>query len=233
MGTCSSRESDNVAHTFSLWKLATTKALRQRDKDQFSLRLAELHQQIADNEATVANAVRMLCSSRSGSPLDNETCVVCLKDAIRMSSVHCDDGHCVCFDCIHLINISAVRKRHCDSILCPSPTECDCSINLSNLCKTPSGRDVLREQQHQKTVSTVIDLLANHTIEAVLLKLQYMRHDGTYAAYECPECHFGPLEHMYCDDLLEWHKRNGNKNNCPRCGNMVTTVQKLIEWSGQ
>ena len=66
--------------------------------------------------------------------------------------------------------------------------------------KVSSGMDVLREQQHQKTVSVVIVSLATHPIETVLLKLRYMRHDGTFAAYGVRV--FGPLEHMHCDDLL-------------------------------
>ena len=128
------------------------------------------------------------------------------------------------------INHLAVRRRNCEVTPCPSPTECGSRVSLVNLCKVSSGMDVLREQQHQKTVSVVIALLATHPIETVLLKLRYMRHDGTFAAYECSKCHFGPLEHMHCDDLLEWHKREGTNNSCPRCGNLVTTIQKLQEW---
>lgn len=207
-------------------------ALRRRDQEQFSLRLAEMHQQIANNEETVANAARMLSSPRSASTeRDSETCVVCLKDAIQ--STQCDEGHCICFDCMDSINRLAVRRRNCEVTPCPSPTECGSRVSLVNLCKVSSGMDVLREQQHQKTASVVIALLATHPIETVLLKLRYMRHDGTFAAYECSKCHFGPLEHMHCDDLLEWHKREGTNNSCPRCGNLVTTIQKLQEWSGE
>ena len=60
MGSCYSREPQNLAHSFCLWRLATLQALRRRDQEQFSLRLAEMHQQIANNEETVANAARML-----------------------------------------------------------------------------------------------------------------------------------------------------------------------------
>ena len=220
-----------LENTFYLWRIAVVVSLRKRESERHSTRLAELHQRIADNEETVANAVRILYCPRNETASSSHTCVVCLNETTQQF-VQCGFGHCICESCIDTICETAVQKRECTTVACPSPTECRGTIDESNLSKTVWGRKLLHECHHQSSIATALDLLETNTFDDASMKLRYLRHDGSYAAYQCPSCEFGPLEHLHCDDLVEWHLREGHDNSCPRCGHAVTNVQELTKWNG-
>ena len=100
-----------LENTFYLWRIAVVVSLRKRESERHSTRLAELHQRIADNEETVANAVRILyCPRNETTSSSDHTCVVCLNETTRQF-VQCGSGHCICESCIDAICETAVQKR--------------------------------------------------------------------------------------------------------------------------
>lgn len=228
---------------FYAWRIEAINTRSQRDYARYSTTLAELHQRIADNEETVTNAVRI--SYAHPDTVDNRdrpensamngsyVCVVCLNDIGGEKCVECACAHRVCFACADRICRTAFDEGATNEIPCPSPTECKAQLNYIDLYQMEGGRIVARETQHRSSIKIALDLLAEYPdVDEATLRMQYIRHDKTYAAYQCPQCSFGPIEHMHCNDLTEWHARENHSNNCPRCGHLTPTSDQLLPWSG-
>ena len=66
----------------------------------------------------------------------------------------------------------------------------------------------------------------------IAMRVQRLRSDGTFRAFSCPSCGYGPMDHAHCDDLTEHHQQSGCNNSCPRCGTFVKDVTHLTPWRG-
>lgn len=87
--------------------------------------------------------------------------------------------------------------------------------------------------------------LHNNEIEEAkrLLEMQlrslFERPDGTYAAYQCPECGFGPIDHGHCEDLQAHQDEvmdGATKpvdNRCPECGFFAYNIEQWDDWNGK
>jgi len=71
------------------------------------------------------------------------------------------------------------------------------------------------------------------------IRAQFRRHDGSYACYMCPKCHFGPVDHGACSSLSSHHgeTRAGGRarvnNACPKCGWFGSDIQQWPAWDGK
>lgn len=76
---------------------------------------------------------------------------------------------------------------------------------------------------------------AEAALEAI--RVQFRLVDGTYAAYMCGRCKFGPVDHFACGDLKahngERRGRSQTRNGCPRCGWFADSIQKWPLWDGK
>lgn len=252
MGACFSQVACKTVHVhtkrgllqvvFSAWRIQAMNMRSRRDNDRYSTSLAALHQRIADNEETVASAIRIMCSHPS-SLNDSETstthvchvCVVCLHEEGEGPWFKCECDHHICPSCARKLCKNAFDKGAAsDDIVCPSLDGCNGRLDKVDLYKIEEGRVLAREIQHRNTVSMILDLLhASHDLEGATLRMKYIRYNGTYGAYQCPKCLFGPLEHMHCNDLVEWHGNQGHTNTCPHCGHLTRTSEDLLPWSGE
>lgn len=81
-----------------------------------------------------------------------------------------------------------------------------------------------------------VDRLRNELI-AEDIRSAYRNADGSYNAYMCPSCEFGPVAHMACSSLGTHHGQNqGNariNNACPRCGWFGDSISKWRRWDGR
>ena len=68
---------------------------------------------------------------------------------------------------------------------------------------------------------------------AAVLRTRFARRDGTYAAFMCGRCGYGPIEHFACADLLLHHGDGSVDNSCPSCGELPQTISGWREWDGQ
>ena len=229
---------------FSEWRIQVLLARMKSSADQHATRIAEVHQQIADNEHIVMNAIRITygrdsvthATTSDNQATDNQentghVCVVCLSDVPANHWIECECHHRICFECTE--KICATAFDQCRQVTCPSITDCGASIADTELNKIKSGRLLTNERQHRHTIDIVLNLMSDYTPDAAMLRMRYLRHDRSYAAFECPLCGFGPIEHAHCADLLEWHLREGNNNSCPQCGQLTTRSDNLRRWSGK
>jgi len=73
-------------------------------------------------------------------------------------------------------------------------------------------------------------------LEQEEIRSQFRKVDGTYSAYQCPKCKFGPVEHKHCNDL---GRHNGEargvahiSNACPKCQHFVNNINDWEKWDG-
>lgn len=215
---------------------------RERVKvEGMSLRMAQQLQQIADHENTIARALQQLHRRNvarvdAEDARDNVTCVVCahvVKDCVR-----CDIAeHATCLACVERY-AETLYASTCDEfpqrVACQAVGGCTGCLPLARVMQTRQGGQLVREMHHRTAMHHVIDAIGRDGLDGptALMRLRYVRHDGTYNAHACPKCGHGPMEHFRCSDLAEFHETRGYRNACPRCGLLTQDVAHLSEWSG-
>lgn len=76
-------------------------------------------------------------------------------------------------------------------------------------------------------------------VEQEQIRNLYRKADGSYSAYMCGKCSFGPIDHMACMDLKCHHgeKKGGGagqiNNACPKCKWFAATIDKWPAWDGE
>ena len=66
-------------------------------------------------------------------------------------------------------------------------------------------------------LAKVKDAGALGSVEQEQIRNLYKKADGTYAAYQCKKCKFGPIDHYHCSDLTAHHgaqKGGGTQFTC-------------------
>jgi hypothetical protein len=109
---------------------------------------------------------------------------------------------------------------------------CENEVPEQSLLKTTHGTRFLKEKIHKESMQIAITAAGESTMEDFVIRMRYLRRNGTYGAHACVKCKFGPLEHYRCNDLFEFHKTGGYTNSCPKCGHFVNDVSELSLWDG-
>jgi len=75
------------------------------------------------------------------------------------------------------------------------------------------------------------------------VRAQFRKADGSYSAYMCKRCGYGPIDHGKCNDLTAHHhqaigggwiwSRHRISNNCPQCGWFASNIKKWPAWDGK
>ena len=69
------------------------------------------------------------------------------------------------------------------------------------------------------------------------IRAQFRRRDGSFAAFMCRNCSFGPVDHMACHDLAAHHGEARGRaqvcNACPACGWFSAQLADWPAWDGQ
>ena len=225
---------------FDKWRACAERALAARRLELAHTRLAELHQRLADNEATVQNALRLIRDvGASPSPAQGErargsVCVVCLSDD-RPTSVCDANEHHVCDECLgKLCDIASREATPPGQIPCPCTDDVACAgvFTGAHYGRMEAGRRLLCEWQHRRAMETACELLGRLDRERFQVHARYLRADGSFAARQCSRCGFGPIEHTRCDDLREFHFKQGFANECPKCRHFEDRASAWPEWRG-
>lgn len=217
------------------WRLRVIRRKHAYETDLAHVRIARLHQQLVDKDIIVQNALERLQDDRrhaeppTADRCRQTTCVVCMATTSEWATSSCA-RHDVCFEC--LSKLCAMHADPTTPIHCPSTNECVGAFADDVIASTVEGRRVLAERQHRQTVEMICPMMGDGVDERVALRMRYLKSDGTYSALQCPACGFGPIEHTHCDDLREFHRKNGIVNSCPRCCHFEDSVAKLVPWSG-
>jgi len=75
------------------------------------------------------------------------------------------------------------------------------------------------------------------TVEQEQIRNMYRKADGTYSAYMCRQCNFGPVDHGWCDCLVshQGEEKQGGAtidNACPKCGWFAEDIDEWPRWNG-
>jgi len=75
-------------------------------------------------------------------------------------------------------------------------------------------------------------------VEQEQIRNLYIKADGTYSAYMCGKCKFGPIDHGWCSSLTTHHKEKkgetGQINNaCPKCNWFSENISSWPKWDGK
>ena len=205
--------------------------------------------------SNVWEQLRELASAES-SPL----CCICFDDAIELP-LRCngDTAHSMCSECAaHLTADSAARPplelsaeeslAEAYHVTCPVP---GCTSH-------PFGRDTLAAALTDEAGAAAVASMERATVqltkmlrdaetilleaEAVgrddaMIRAQFATPSGTFRAFMCGNCSFGPIEHVNCLDLRSHHgeSRGGAvkvSNACPACGWFAPTLNQWKPWDG-
>ena len=131
-------------------------------------------------------------------------------------------------------------------LLCISCENCDGVIDDDQLCTTAIGRRLVLERARHAFVDEVAHV-AKRTLHErhddatsfhskLLLRLSFLRGDGSFRAYQCTRCGYGPILHADCSDLSSHHGQITHdariSNACPRCEHFASNIFELRQWTG-
>ena len=124
-------------------------------------------------------------------------------------------------------------------ITCFSTTDCQGIFPFQDIVQTEYGEKIISDYYLNLSKSKIIDYIneSNHSKDDLLTRIHFLRSDGSFRAYQCPRCNFGPLMHGECSDLLNHHLQeleNGvtYNNACPNCKTLYHDVKELSVWNG-
>ena len=238
-----------LASTLRAWRMVTIIERSKRLQSTILYqdeRMAQMTARVEELEATASRALRNIHEASDGeeraaiSTCSHPICMSCANET--PIHVRCTRGHVLCIECV---------DRTADMLLMrmePPPADCPCVamvtdeedkcsgvVAQSDLVKTFSGQRLCLEINHLATMQRTLSLVerfctSDSTANALTIRLQRLRADGSYRAYACARCGFGPLDHAHCGNLMEHHERDGIDNSCPNCGEFASDVQQLVIW---
>ncbi len=221
---------------FYRWALFTQSITSRKLKHELSQshdRAALNYQRIIDMQDHIGNLEKKVNALNDDKQLHHiiaKTCCLCFEET--ESYVSCKNNHIHCDECMNK-HCNEIFSKHSDEIAvkCASMNNCECFIPLPSLTKFESGNQLYCEKIHMDTMQ-MMSTIITESPENVSLKMKYLRHDGTYRAYACPNCGYGPIEHYHCDDLQEFHAKNGCDNACPSCQHFTKDISMYKIWTG-
>lgn len=192
--------------------------------------IAKLYSQIYQKDAILQQIVT--------SPEEEETHVrcECCYSTIEDSHVNCSKGHKICVECVNQYckTVNESINEPSNSIMCLSIHDCDGIVCASALCKAKHGEKMMQNYYLMK--ADVASLTKPYSREEIEINACFLNADGTFRAFQCSECNYGPLLHAHCNDLLEHHghafQNTFVDNRCPRCNTLHDNVADLVRWNG-
>ena len=110
---------------------------------------------------------------------------------------------------------------------------------FKDIVQTEYGEKIISDYYSSLSKSKIIEFInkSNHNKDELLTRIHFIRSDGSFRAYQCPKCKFGPLMHGECSDLLNHHMQENENgvtynNACPNCNTLYDDVKELSVWDG-
>jgi hypothetical protein len=188
-----------------------------------------------------------------------ERCECCDDELTLVRVARCESGHAHCVACVHKLIESAVSRSWdqlkpeeqasctfrvcCGSFGCAQPcagsflrTELASVLFPSDLKHYDAANQLLAETAYVLKGGGSADVLPALRHERYL-QARYRQQAGSYAAFMCPHCGTGPIEHRACADLTAHHEEalsSGGRisNACPGCGWLAMSIREWRRWDG-
>lgn len=235
VGLITGQMQSSLIYCFVQWRIYALQTMGKRSRHQnviLSDRLARLQQTVEDQNATIRRLFVEVEAPEMSSPRKKGAmCRVCAETSVEC--ICCSAGHAVCLQCVdrHCFGKLDAVSSLTNGLACFSVTECDKLYSNTDVMRTQEGERFIKEMHHARTMEHVCDLLGKKSFpDKVALPLRYMRADGSFRGLACPRCQYGPMEHAFCEDLAEWHERDGYNNSCPKCGFIPSSSTSLVPW---
>jgi len=188
-----------------------------------------------------------------GGKIGSQVCSISMERCHKSEGVRHRCGHFVSgtaldqyvkYECNKSFEDILLRQGH---VFCPLKNH-DCASHapytLHQLAPFLSVETLELYLKAQQRVSFHRGLHSNEIEEAQrLLETQmrslFERPNGTFAAFQCPECGFGPIDHGHCDDLgaHQMEVMSGATkpvdNRCPECGFFAFSIEQWEDWNGK
>jgi len=167
--------------------------------------------------------------------------------------ITCSKGHAVCAGClVPLVRVAAARSpaeltdrevtHRTVRVYCPlrghgcSSWHYDRKKQLRPLLRGTVAWNELKKAK--KVMREASEDASDPEYTLRMLRRHFRRRDGSYAAYQCSTCGFGPVSHTACANLETHHNEtrgaNGRvRNDCPNCGHFHRDIHEWSQWDGK
>mmetsp|Transcript_27220 Transcript_27220/g.53011 ORF Transcript_27220/g.53011 Transcript_27220/m.53011 type:complete len:492 (-) Transcript_27220:472-1947(-) len=239
-----------------------------RGHAQFAQRLRELIQQAPANTqgngaAGATESVLTATSAAKKLPVaaEQKLCRICYSEEHEPGTlgVECDENHFMCQGCFSdwVDSQSDIEANPQDILerggrvncVCKGAAECTSPAFANKLIAIVVADGVyekyLRARDFVVGKEAVAGALAKvkkaggmDAVEQEQIRNLYRKSDGTYSAYMCKQCHFGPVDHGWCTALNTHHGEakgeTGHVNNaCPKCNWFAKSISAWPKWDGK
>jgi len=203
-----------------------------------------------------------MASSKMKTPVpgSGQTCSICLMDdhGPYAIGVECDNNHFICSGCfgMYVQSESDIKENPQSVILrggrifCPLKISSNCDCNafgnklIAMIVSDERYEGYLRARDFVVGKAAIADALSKlkdgylGQVEQEQIRNLYKKADGTYSAYMCGKCKFGPIDHGWCSSLTTHHKEKkgetGQINNaCPKCNWFSENISSWPKWDGK
>jgi len=194
-------------------------------------------------------------------PVDaaGKLCNICYMDEHDAGTigVACDNDHFMCQECFSSwVESESDIENNPQNILtnggritCVCKKSSGCTSHafanklIAMVCSDEVHEKYLRARDYVVGKDAVAGALAKvkdgsmDEVEQEQIRNMYKTGDGSYSAYMCGQCHFGPVDHGWCCALGTHHGEKkgatGKINNaCPKCGWFASDISKWPKWDG-
>jgi len=213
-------------------------------------------------DSATKSAPAKIPSSKMKTPISGvgKTCSICFMDDHEEGTigVACDNDHFMCEGCFGMyVQTECDVKENPQSVilkggrvLCPRKKSDDCD---SNAFANKLIAMVVSDERYELYLRARDFVVGKEAIAGALSKIEsgglaqveqeqirnlYIKADGTFSAYMCKKCKFGPIDHGWCNSLSTHHEEKkgetGQINNaCPKCGWFAPVISKWLKWDGK
>ena len=196
------------------------------------------------------------------------TCAICFDNFPLSSGISCGNAHFECNGCLDTHVTTSLGRPLGQILAtpgvvpCATAPRCTAQFTFRDLCLNvpPSTFSLLMTVHTEAAVARSIteieeslgtrNEIARHRLTheqmeefRIPLRNQQLRTslrllDGTYAAYQCGNCGFGPILHANCADLRAHHGQRVAEgvtvnNGCPRCQWFSDDISNWPRWNGE
>lgn len=205
--------------------------------DQNSAIIAQLYQDVEEKDMRISD---MITQMQKPDKVDEVTCECCCIPTLKDNCLICSSNHMICKTCVdqsckeYYGNVQHSSRK----ISCCSMHNCSGYIPEHQFSQTFYGKSLLQDFFLRDITPMLLEYIKIFSNEEIQKNLAFLRSDGTFRAFQCPECGFGPIIHAHCSDLLSHHGQHteGNvmvNNSCPNCKFLAKDVHDLHDWDGR
>lgn len=198
-------------------------------------------------------------------PANGKLCNICYMEEHDddVLAVGCDNNHYMCQPCfVSWVESESDLEANPQSILL-NGGRITCVCKKSDDCQSPAFGNkliatVVSDEIYEKYLKARDFVVGKEAVAGALSKIKnsgdmdaveqeqirnmYRGKDGTYSAYMCGQCSFGPIDHGWCSNLSSHHGESKAKskggvshvnNSCPKCGWFAHCISSWPRWNGK